>query len=164
MQYFNYLVTCAGKKILSAAIACCLFSLSVSAQNGNDTSVKKQIRLLTAQMEDAFNANDMVKVAAFYADDAEIVYDNGYTVKGRTGLDNYWGSLKDKGRGWKLTVVDIGGGGDFVYQLGQSDLKHMSRDKETRSVTNFVLLWKKQPDGSYKIFRDYLTKTAFVKN
>jgi ketosteroid isomerase-like protein len=137
--------------------------LGVTAQSKNDTSVRATIRLLNQQMEDAFNANDMQKVAAFYSDDAEIVYDNGYTVKGRTNLDNYWGSLKDKGRGWKLTVVEVGGDGEIIFQLGKSDLKHMNGTKETSSVTNFIVLWKKQSDGSYKIFRDYLTKTSYVK-
>src|SRR5687768_15647897 len=96
--------------------------------------VRAQIRLLNQQMENAFNANDMQKVAAFYSDDAEIVYDNGYTVKGRTNLDNYWASLKDKGRGWKLAVVEVGGDGEIVFQLGKSDLKHMDGTKEANSI------------------------------
>jgi ketosteroid isomerase-like protein len=141
----------------------CVFNLS--AQTTKDTStVKKQIMVLNQQMENAFNSNDMNKVAAFYADDSEIVYDDNYTVKGRSDLDNYWLTLKDKGRGWKLTVVEIGGQGDFVYQLGKSDLKHLSQGKVANSITNFVLIWKKQADGNYKIFRDYLTKTKFEKN
>jgi ketosteroid isomerase-like protein len=136
----------------------------VSAQTSKDTStVKKQIMLLNQQMEGAFNNNDMTKVAAYYADEGEIVYDN-YTVRGRTNLDKYWMDLKDKSRGWKLSVVEIGGQGEFVYQLGKSDLKYISQGKETTSITNFVLLWRKQSDGSYKIFRDYLTKTKFEKN
>jgi ketosteroid isomerase-like protein len=143
-------------------LAVCSF-FNASAQNANDTSVRNGIRLLNRQMEQAFNANDMQKVAAFYADDAEIVYNNGYTVKGRAALDNYWVGLKDKGRGWKLTVIEVGGGGEFVFQLGESDLKHMVQEKEHRSLTNFVLLWRMQADGSYKIFRDYLTKTGFEK-
>lgn len=149
-----------GKNIFCAFLLPCFF-FGATAQSTNDTTVRGQIRLLNGQMEDAFNANDMLKVAAFYGDDAEIVYDNGYTVKGRTALNGYWTSLKDKGRGWKLTVVEIGGGGEIIFQLGQSDLKYVNRDKETRAVTNFVLLWKKGADGSYKIFRDYLTKTSF---
>ena len=140
----------------------CFFNLS--AQNLKDTAVKKQIMLLNQQMEEAFNKNDMNTVAAFYADDGEIVYDNDYTVKGRTNLDKYWLDLKDLGRGWKLTVVEIGGQGEFVYQLGKSDLKYMRQGKEASSITNFVLLWRKQNDGTYKIFRDYLTKTKFEKN
>lgn len=162
MRYRNDLLT----RCRRHCFFCLLLLLSSAvavAQNVDDTSVRQQIRLLNRQLEDAFNANDMAKVAAFYAGDAEIVYDNGYTVKGRAALDNYWISLKDKGRGWKLTVVDVGGAGEFVYQLGTSDLKYLRQDKETQSVTNFVLLWRRQSDGGYKIFRDYLTKTAFQK-
>ena len=162
MNKTNYLLSSRIKKVL-AAILVHFLVMSVGAQSKNDTSVRAQIRLLNQQMENAFNANDMQKVAAFYSDDAEIVYDNGYTVKGRTNLDNYWASLKDKGRGWKLTVVEVGGDGEIVFQLGKSDLKHMDGNKQANSITNFIVLWKKQSDGSYKIFRDYLTKTGFVK-
>ena len=111
-------------------------------------------------MEKSFNANDMAATAAFYSDDAEIIAAN-YLVTGRKNLDNYWLSLKDKGRGWKLTVIEIGGTGDYIYQLGNSDLTYIVNGKETKSVTNFVLIWKKQKDNSYKIFRDYLTDIEF---
>ena len=162
MSSTNYFLANYIKKLLPVILFHFIVP-GVAAQSKSDTSVRVQIRLLNQQMEDAFNANDMRKVAAFYCDDAEIVYDNGYTVKGRTNLDDYWASLKDKGRGWKLTVVEVGGHGDILFQLGKSDLKHMDGAKETNSITNFIVLWKKQPDGSYKIFRDYLTKTGFVK-
>ncbi len=160
----NLSVKSKGVSIFFSLLVFSLCTFSAFAQTSNDTTARQQIRLLNQQMEEAFNNNDMAKVAAFYSDDSEIVYDNGYTVKGRANLDSYWASLKDKGRGWNLTVVDIGGGGDLYYQLGNSDLRYMRQDKESRSVTNFVLLWKKQPDGSFKIYSDYLTKTAFAKN
>ena len=162
MSTINYSLANYIKKLLPL-ILFHFIVVSVAAQSRSDTSVRVQIRVLNQKMEDAFNANDMQKVAAFYSDDAEIVYDNGYTVKGRANLDNYWASLKDKGRGWTLSVVEVGGHGDIVFQLGKSDLKHMDGAKEANSVTNFIVLWKKQSDGSYKIFRDYLTKTGFVK-
>ena len=113
-------------------------------------------------MEKVFNANDMAATAAFYTDDAEISGSN-YVVTGRKNLDNYWLSLKDKGRGWKLTVIEIGGTDDYIYQLGNSDLTYMVNGKEAKSVTNFVLIWKKQKDNSYRIFRDYLTNIEFKK-
>ncbi len=164
MKLTNYLVDKHGKNFFLTLLLFQLCFFNIAAQTTKDTStVRKQLMLLNQQMEEAFNNNDMNKVAAFYADDGEIV-DDSYTVKGRTKLDNYWLALKDKGRGWKLKVVEIGGQGEFVYQLGRSDLKYMNlQEKETNS-TNFVLIWKKQKDGSYKIFRDYLTKTKFEKN
>jgi len=133
------------------------------AQGSVDRSkIKTTIENLNREMEKVFNANDMAATAAYYSDDAEISGSN-YVVTGRKNLDNYWLSLKDRGRGWKLTVIEIGGTDDYIYQLGNSDLTYMVNGKETRSVTNFVLIWKKQKDNSYKIFRDYLTNIEFNK-
>src|SRR5215203_5769851 len=101
------------------AILCQCFLFNAIAQRA-DTADRQKIRVLNQQLEDAFNANDMQKVADFYADDAEMIYDNGYTVKGRAVMDNYWKALKDKGRGWKLTAVEIGGSGDLLFELGVS--------------------------------------------
>ena len=134
------------------------------AQN-NAAKTWTTIDSLNKEMEKAFNQNDMAKVASFYSDDAEIAAEN-YSVKGRDNLDSYWASLKDKGRGWKLTVVEIGGNGEFIYELGKSDLSHLrgNNPNPVKSITNFILIWKLQKDGSYKIFKDYLTKAEFVRN
>ena len=141
-----------------------LFVVCLNAQTDNSerAKIKADIEKLNKKMEEVFNANDMAATAAFYSDDAEIVGAN-YRVAGRKNLDNYWLSLKDKGKGWKLTVFEIGGTGDYIYQLGNSDLTHLVNGKEAKSVTNFVLIWKKQSDNSYKIFRDYLTDIEFKK-
>jgi ketosteroid isomerase-like protein len=150
------------KKIL-IFLAMQFFIVCLFAQTTNERAeIKKTIENLNKKMEEVFNANDMAATAAFYSDDAEII-GASYRVTGRTNLDNYWLSLKDRGRGWKLTVIEIGGAGDYIYQLGNSDLTYMVNGKETKSVTNFVLIWKKQSDNSYKIFRDYLTDIEFKK-
>jgi ketosteroid isomerase-like protein len=132
------------------------------AQEKPKSNVKRTIDSLNRELEKAFNENDMMKVAAFYSDDAEIAGE-GYSVKGRKNLDNYWLSLKDKGRGWKLEVIEVGGSGELVYQLGKSDLKHIRSNDPTpvSSIVNFIVIWKLQDDGTYKIFKDYITKTEF---
>ena len=147
--------------LLSALL---FFLIGVFGQNNNvdRNKIKADIEKLNKEMEKVFNANDMAATAAFYTDDAEISGSN-YVVTGRKNLDNYWLSLKDKGRGWKLTVIEIGGTDDYIYQLGNSDLTYMVNGKEAKSVTNFVLIWKKQKDNSYRIFRDYLTNIEFKK-
>jgi ketosteroid isomerase-like protein len=139
--------------------------LAVAAQVGSKAErnkIKMTIDSLNKEMERVFNANDMAGTAAFYSDDAEIVAPD-YLVSGRINLDNYWMALKGLGLGWKLEVVEIGGTGDYIYQLGKSDLTYLVNGKSTKAITNFVLLWKKQEDGNYKIFRDYLTDTEFKK-
>ena len=152
------------KKIIALSIIhFFIVSLSAQTNDAERSKIKADIEKLNKEMERVFNANDMAATAAFYSDDAEIVGAN-YVVTGRKNLDNYWLSLKDRNRGWKLSVIEIGGTGDYIYQLGNSDLTYLVNGKETKSVTNFVLLWKKQKDGSYKIFRDYLTDIEFKKN
>jgi len=140
--------------------------ITVMAQPGSSTErtrLYQTIDSLNKSMEKVFNADDMAATAELYSDDAEIIGAN-YVVSGRKNLDNYWLSLKGRGRGWKLTVTEIGGAGDYIYQLGNSDLTYIVNGKETKSVTNFVLIWKKQPNGDYKIFRDYLTDIEFKKS
>lgn len=150
------------KIIVLLAIQCFLTSVFSQTDDAERNKERAAIEKLNKEMERVFNANDMAATAAFYSDDAEIVASN-YLVTGRKNLDSYWLSLKDKGRGWKLTVIEIGGTGDYIYQLGNSDLTYLVNGKETKSVTNFVLIWKKQKDNSYRIFRDYLTNIEFNK-
>ena len=145
-------------------IALCLVTLQTVHAQDSMKNVKTIIQQLNKDMEDAFNKNDMMKVAAFYSEDAEITADN-YNVQGKKNIDQYWAALKDKGRGWKLSVFEVGGQGEYVYQLGTSDLNYLNnKDKEQRSVINFILIWKLDKDNVYRIFRDYLTKTKFEKD
>ncbi len=142
---------------------CVLSAFSQDDKMKSKKELKETIEKLNKEMEKAFNDNDMMKVAAFYSDDAEISGDT-YTVRGRKNLDSYWMALKDLGRGWKLEVFEIGGEGDLVYQLGKSDLKYMNKGAEVRSVVNFIVLWKRSADGTYKMYRDYITDMEFVKS
>lgn len=151
-------------KKITIVIASMFIVAGLSAQAANDErkKIRTTIENLNKEMERVFNANDMAATAAFYSDDAEIAGAN-YSVTGRANLDKYWLNLKDRGKGWKLTVIEIGGTGDYIYQLGNSDLTYLVNGKESKSVTNFVLIWKKQKDGTYKIFKDYLTDIEFKK-
>ncbi len=137
-------------------------SLHLQAQDSATRKAITNIELRNREMETAFNKNDMQAVAGFYTDDAEITAEN-YNVKGRKNIDNYWMNLKDKGRGWKLSITEIGGQGEYLYQLGTSDLTYINRGTEHRAVTNFVLVWKLGADKVYRIFRDYLTSVKFEK-
>ena len=150
------------KKIMQLLVTVFFMNFLFAQSTVDRSKIKTTIESLNREMEKVFNANDMAATAAFYSDDAEISGSN-YVVTGRKNLDNYWLSLKDRGRGWKLTVIEIGGTDDYIYQLGNSDLTYIVNGKETKSVTNFVLIWKKQKDNSYKIFRDYLTNIEFSK-
>ncbi len=133
---------------------------SASTRKADQEAVAQQLKA----METAFARNDLMGVAALYADDAQMMDNRGLFVQGRKDLNEYWLGLKNVGRGWTLSAAETGGQGELVYQVGTSDLRFLNRQgKEQRSVTHFVLLWKKQPDGSYKIYRDFLSDLDYEK-
>lgn len=127
------------------------------------TGVEAIIARLNLQMENAFNRGAMLEVSNFYADDAEIAGEN-LSISGRKEIDKYWLGLEGKGRNWQLQIVEVGGRGDVVFQFGVSDLRAHISGKDERFVTNFLVLWKLQADGTYKIYRDFITRHPFTKN
>jgi len=116
-------------------------------------SMRERIEALNRQMMETFKRGDMLGVARFYADNATIFSYRGRKIEGRQAIDRYWTGIRS-GRDWKLEVIEVGGQGDAVYQIGKSSLTTVSDGKENTYVCDFVVIWKRQPDGAYKIYVD----------
>ena len=116
-------------------------------------SAREQIEGLNRQMMETFKRGDMLGVARFYADNATIFSYRGRKIEGRQAIDRYWTGIKN-GRAWKLEVIEVGGQGDAIYQIGKSSLTTGTDGKESTYVCDFVIIWKRQPDGVYKIYVD----------
>ncbi len=144
-----------------------LLSLSVAISTFNATAQTKppmnkeaemasattQIEVALRGMEEAFKRNDMVGVARFYADDGTMFYPKGQKAHGRAAIDAYWTKIKQP-KDWKLQVVEFGGDEETIYQVGKSTLTSGAGSKQGTNVCDFVLIWKKQPDGAYRIHVD----------
>lgn len=105
-------------------------------------------------MEEAFGRGDLLGVARFYADDACLVAVAAQRrTCGRAAIDQYWQRIPGP-REWKLEIEEIGGGPDEAYQLGRSTLVYGSPTAPDTSVVDFILIWKRQADGSWRIARD----------
>lgn len=145
-------------------------------------SLTDEIRSMNTQMEEAFNAKDMKKVAAFYADDAVLLSQSGRVVQGRDAVDDYWmnisnpvawelevievstnekdiyeneyyKALKNKPPGWRAKGFEFDDKENIVYQLGHSTLKTMRDGKVNSGEVDFILIWQATDDG-YKILLD----------
>jgi len=115
--------------------------------------VSDKITALNKEIENAFNSNNMEKVAAFYSDSA-VVMGGGMNVTGRSALDKYWMSFKDRGSSWKLEIDKIEDFGNIVIQRGRSYLTSTSGGQ---SNVRFLLIWKKSGD-TYKVLYDTFTR------
>ena len=54
-----------------------------------------------------------------------------------------------------ITTIDVFPMGDLAYETGRYSFTLAGEGKATRTVTGkYVEVWKRQPDGGWKMFRD----------
>lgn len=147
------------RRIVCFFIACILASTlarPVAAQQTASASqaLRAEVTRLNEEMVAAFQRGDRAAVARFYADDARIVGPRRRVVQGREAIDRYWASIGSPAQ-WSLEVVEVGGSADEAYQLGVSTLTSPRGDGTPGSYTcDFVVIWKRQPDGRLRITLD----------
>ena len=118
------------------------------SQSKTDISIKQ----LNKEMENYFNKNDMQNVSSFYLD-SSVISGGRMRITGRSGIDNYWLMMKDKGYSWKLVIDSIEDYDQIVIQNGKSYLTKTENGSKKQMNTRFLLIWKKTGD-SYKIIYD----------
>ena len=122
-----------------------------------DSALEGEIRRLNAEMVAAVARRDAASVARFYADDARLIGPRRQTVRGREAIDRYWAALTTATE-WKLEVVEVGGTRAAAYQVGVSSLTTIAPNGTAQTYTSdFVVIWKRQPDGSLRITLDLYT-------
>jgi len=105
-------------------------------------------------MEAAFNRGDLIGVARFYADDAKLAGGGGSVVDGRAAIDRYWTNMA-KPKQWKLEVIAVGGSSALAYESGRSRLTRIAANgQDHTSVVDFVVIWRRQPNGALRIAMD----------
>ncbi|HWL40504.1 MAG TPA: DUF4440 domain-containing protein [Gemmatimonadaceae bacterium] len=118
-----------------------------------DPALRAEVADLNKAMIAAFDG-DPSTVARFYADSARIVGPRRQTVAGRSAIDHYWASIR-KPATWTLEVVEVGGSRAEAYQIGVSSLTSTGSDGQARTyVCDFVVIWKRQADGTLRIALD----------
>jgi ketosteroid isomerase-like protein len=122
-----------------------------------DSKIIKQVETQQHKMIEAFSKDDMQGVASYYTDDAKIVSGRN-DFSGRGQIDQFWLSLKGRGKSWKLITNSIEVNRDIAFHDGISVLTFLQNGKEVESRTRFLVVWKRQKDGSWKISKDYYSE------
>ena len=129
-----------------------------NATSTADSSLRRIVEEMNRKQIEAFNRGDLLGVARIYADDATIYFPNwatrqGGRIQGREAIDKYWLAIK-KPREWKLEIVEVGGTKDAIWELGKSTLTEEVDGKGATYVGDFIVIWKRQKGGSYRIHTD----------
>jgi ketosteroid isomerase-like protein len=135
-------------------------SLSSQEQARDTRSIDEQaIRAADAEMLKALRAKDLNPLMSFYAYEASFFPLEEPIATGRRTIHATWAHyLAIPGFAnprWQLTKVEISRSGDLAYTQGTYETS--LEEVQGKSVTDrgkWVDVWKKQPDGVWKIVAD----------
>jgi uncharacterized protein (TIGR02246 family) len=122
------------------------------------------IRAASAAWSAASQSKDLDKAVSVYSDDAVGFTDGGPIATTKTDLRAVWQqvfAVPDSSLTWKTTAVHVAQAGDMAYEYGAYNF--VTTDKQGRIKAQpgkYVLVWKKQPDRSWKVAIDIDNKDA----
>ncbi len=107
---------------------------------------------------EAVRSGDATALANLYTEDARILSPESEIFRGREGVETYWaGALQSGLKDVVLTTVDVMGKDDMVCELGSADLTIQPEGKvEIKAKGNYMVIWKKAVDDTWKIYLDIM--------
>ena len=119
--------------------------------------VQRIIDSAYARLSDAITKGDAQAASALYGDDAILLPMNSKLVRGRNAVDKSLAAMLRTSRftSMQFKTVDLVLSGDYAIETGSYDVTaQASKGSPVRDVGKYVTVWKRQADGSWKIFRD----------
>lgn len=161
-----FLVAAAALALLQSA--CMKPPSSEAAMPDTRALDEKAIRESEAAWVKAFATKEPQKAAAFYADDADSMLPDTPLMAGRTAIvAGMKSELGDPNFSlvFAPAKVEIAKSGDIAYTQGA--FKYTTTDPKTRKrvgqAGNYVEVYKKQPDGTWKVQEDIATEETPLK-
>lgn len=139
------------------SLFCFVFFSYGSPQEELDLAqVRKAIEEMNVKFGDAVRKGDAASLASFYTEDAVILPPDSGMLRGRENVEAFWNGVFQMGvKDAELTVVEVMGSGDFVYEIGKYNMTITSEAQEpVQQKGKYLVVWKKAADGSWKLHVD----------
>jgi uncharacterized protein (TIGR02246 family) len=131
---------------LTATALALAFPLAAVAQDVQAEIVKNNEKFAAA-----YNKGDVAAVASMYAEDAIAFPPGGDLVKGRPAIAAMWKEVQAAGlTDLALQTVSVERDGSFAVEVGTATAKL----KGAPNKIKYVVTWKRQSDGGWKLHRD----------
>lgn len=121
-------------------------------------AVRQAIESANARFDSAAVKGDSATLVGLYADDAVLMLSNVPAARGHDAIAKAFGGMVAamKVSAFKLTTQDVIAAGDYAIETGAFDMSSQAAKggKPVHDVGKYLVVWKKQADGSYKILRD----------
>lgn len=149
-----------------AASALVLTSCSKATESKVDTaSIEKQIRDLETQWGKDYDSKDAEGLAGHYADDAAIANPGApLATDTATRREAISGFVSDPALDMKFESdrIEVAGSGDLASSRGHYTMTYTdpATKKPKTENGNYLTVYKKQADGSWKALEDFVTPGA----
>ena len=115
------------------------------------------IRDLDAQWSKTAGAHDLDGTVAYYSDDAAVMASNVPVANTKEAIRAIWAPMcaPDASVSWQVNKVDVARSSDLAYSTGTyHDTVKDDQGKPETDKGKFLEVWKKQPDGKWKVVAD----------
>ena len=119
------------------------------------------INALGDQYAAAVNSNDAAAVAATYADDAIMMDPGEAAIEGKQAIQAVYEARAKENAGktvaftFAFTQLETQVAGDWAYDRGNYTVTVTPKSGKPMERSNkYLTIYKRQPDGSWKIYRD----------
>ncbi|MEW6271389.1 MAG: SgcJ/EcaC family oxidoreductase [Thermodesulfobacteriota bacterium] len=125
-------------------------------QDDGVREARAAIEAANARFSEAFARGDASALAAMYTPDAIVLPPDSEMIRGNDAIGQFWKATRDSGvRSAVLTTVDVGRSGDVAYEAGNVSLTiDPAGGEPTTAAAKYVVVWKREADGSWKLHRD----------
>jgi uncharacterized protein (TIGR02246 family) len=112
------------------------------------------IRAASLAWSQASRAKDLDKSVAVYTEDAVQMSPKAAAVHGKDAIRKGWTQMfaaPGPGLSFQTTSVEVAKSGDIAYETGTYDFATTGKNGKTNDEKGkYVVVWKKQSDGSWK--------------
>jgi len=146
--------------MLTGGVALLSFMWGCAAPPPPDTRAadERAIRDNEAEALKAGAAKDLERFVSFYADDAAMFATGTPMVTGKDAIRKTWGALfatPGFSISFQPTKVEVSRGSDLAYCYGTYAMTmNGPKGKPVTDKGNYVAIYKKQPDGAWKLVVD----------
>jgi uncharacterized protein (TIGR02246 family) len=139
-----------------ALCACAAHQSSTSATPRAADGVRAQIEQAAVRFTEAFNRGDAPALAAMYDTGGVVLAPNAPPMHGRQNIEAFWAGARQQGFKTLALVVDsVEPIGAHAVELGRYTLVIQPPGQgEMTDRGKYMVLWKRQRDGSWKLYRD----------
>jgi ketosteroid isomerase-like protein len=153
------LAACSAQQARRTDTAAPAAATLAGAPAGDVTAVRQALEAQNARFGDAVVKGDTATLAGFYADDAILMMSEMPATRGHDGIAKTFAGMGSamKVSSFRLQTQDVIVSGDYAFETGAYDMNAQPAAKGAKpehGVGKYLVLWKKQADGSYKILRD----------